>query len=505
MNRKLFFNTVNIILLISNLLKKALLAFRQVVAKRDLPVNPCQVTPSRARPDITYVNLRFVNTVKIILLISLAIFTLTSMSLAQQVAKELSLTEAIKLALASDNNLLAAQASLRASEMGIKTAKAAYYPRLVLSGSYSRMTKVNEITLPIQVPGVDNSIQISTQNPFDANLGLSYELYTFGRRPAGVRLSKTESSTAELNYRLVQKRIYDMTARTYLAAVFTGETYMTLQTEKERFEQIYNLAGNRFDQELMSEFELLQMELRLEQYELSVLEAANASETARLNLARLLNVPSDQLSGLADNLEGDYFSLPELAGQNDMLSLREDYKQAVASTEMAKLARKIKKSAYFPSISAFGAYDLRNGYQPDLDKLESNYSVGVNLNWLLFDGFARRAEISKQDYLTKASGYMADDLSLRIPVEVKNARLALANSESRIEVGNQTLIVAEKAMSIARIRFDLGDISMIEFLEAENQYSQANLGLLKLKYDYLQTQLDLKSAAGYYPELKALN
>jgi len=28
--------------------------FRQVVAKRDLPANPRQVTPLRARPDATY-------------------------------------------------------------------------------------------------------------------------------------------------------------------------------------------------------------------------------------------------------------------------------------------------------------------------------------------------------------------------------------------------------------------------------------------------------------------
>jgi len=204
-------------------------------------------------------------------------------------------------------------------------------------------------------------------------------------------------------------------------------------------------------------------------------------------------------------LDEDLFSLPKFVNQDEMLSLREDYKQAKASAEMAVLAKKIKKTTYFPSISAFGAYDLRNGYQPDLSKVESNFSVGVNFSWLLFDGFGRRSEIAKQDYIVKASRYLTDDLSLKIPVQVKSERLALNNSESRIEVGKQALIVARKAMSIARTRFDLGDISMIEFLEAENQYSQADLGLLKLKYDYLLAQLDLKQAAGFYPEIEALN
>jgi len=445
------------------------------------------------------------NTVKIILFIPLFLFANISIIFAQQIDKELSLMEAVRLALASDNNLLAARASLRASETGIKTARAAYYPRLILTGNYSRLTKVNEITLPIQVPGVDNSIQIGTKNPFNANLGLSYELYTFGRRSAGVKISKTETSKAELNYNLAKKRIFDVAARTYLAAIFAGDTYNTLQAEKDRFEQIYILAKSRFNQDLMPEFELLQMELRLERYKLSALEAANALETARLNLAKMINMPFDRLQGLSNNLDYRFFSLPESANQDEILNLREDYRQAIASTEMAALAKKIRKSTYFPNISAFGAYDLRNGYQPDLGKVESNFSVGVNLSWLLFDGFARRSEITKQDYIAKASRYWADDLSLKIPVQVKSARLALINSESRIEVGRQSLIVAQKAMSIARTRFNLGDISMIEFLEAENQYSQADLGLLMLKYEYFLAQLDLKQAAGYYPEIETLN
>lgn len=447
----------------------------------------------------------FISAVKTIFFSSLYLFLLASIAFAQQIDNKLSLKEAVKLALASDNNLLAARASLRASEMGIKTAKAAYYPKLILNGSYSRLSKINEITLPIQIPGIDNSIEIGTDSPFNANLGLSYELYTFGRRPTGVKLSKTETATVELNYNLAQKRIYDLTARAYLLTVFAGETHKKLQTEKGRFEQIYILAQNRFNQDLMSEFELLQMELRLEQYELSVLEAANTLESAQLNLVRLLNIPADKLPGFADNLDSDFFSLPEFAAQDDVLNFREDYKQAKASTEMAALAKKIKKTAYFPSVSAFGAYDLRNGYQPDLGKVESNFSVGVNFSWLLFDGFARRSEIAKQDYVAQASSYLADDLSLKIPVQVKNTRLALANSESRIKVSQHALIVAEKAMSIANTRFNLGDISMIEFLEAENQYSQADLGLLKLKFENLLAQLDFKQAAGYYPEIESQN
>ena len=87
------------------------------------------------------------------------------------------------------------------------------------------------------------------------------------------------------------------------------------------------------------------------------------------------------------------------------------------------------------------------------------------------------------------------------PFQIKSLMLSLANDTLRIEIQKQALSLAEKSMTIARKRFDIGDLTMIELLEAENGLSQSELDLLRLKYKYVLTQLDLKKASGYYPEL----
>jgi outer membrane protein len=436
--------------------------------------------------------------------LTIAILFLVSAVFAQNANDSISLMDAVNLAMRTDNNLAGSKQNILAADQGIKSAKGAYYPKLSLSGSYSHLSKTSEIS--ISIPGFgENKIQTNTDNPFNTSLAANWDVYTFGRRSAMVGIAGQDRQTSQLGYDYTRKQLFDNVARSYLLNIYAQASYDLVQAEKNRFLKIYNLAESRYQQALMSEFDLLQLQLRLKRYELTTLELENDLQTARVNLVELLGLPSDSLPELSDNFDMVVLELPDYGDNTDILFNRDDYNQALSRSESARLAGKVRKSTYFPNVSLFSAYDFRNGYQPDLDDVEGNFTVGVNFSWLLFDGFSRCAELAKQNYIWKSSTYYADDLKSMIPTQVKSARLAMANSRTQIELGQKTLEVADKAMSIAQTRYDLGDISMIELLEVENSLAEAELGLLQLNYQLLLAELNLKAAAGYYPELDLLN
>ena len=427
----------------------------------------------------------------------------SSLSNAQSNAGELSFTEAISRALDSDNSIAAAKANWQSSGERIRSAQAAYWPTLALTGSYSHITNVNEISITIPPPlNIQQNIKTGPDNPFNASLGLSWDVYTFGRRSSNVGLAKAQTQSSEISLDQAHKMVFDATARAYLTAVYAQSNYELVENEKQRFTKIYNLEQDRYNQQLISEFDLLQMSYRLTQYDKMLLELTNVQNSASLNLATWIDLPVDSLPMLADTLNPELLKLPQEGSLQDVVTGRDEYRQAQASWEMARLGRNIQKSLYFPSVALFGSYDLRNGYQPDLNKLEGNFTAGVKLSWLLFDGFGRRAELAGRNYLWKASGYRMNDLERKIPPQVQNSRLTMVNKQTRIDISRKALEVAQKAMSIARTRFDLGDISMIDLLEAENNLAQAEIGLLQARYDYLLAQLDYKLASAYYPELE---
>jgi outer membrane protein len=433
------------------------------------------------------------------LLIGLAIWS--SVCLAQSGQQSLSLTNAIEMALGNDNNIMATKALFDASRNDIAKARAEYYPKLALSGSYSHLSLVNEMTLALPAPIGERKIQVAAENPFNMGLTLSGELYTFGRRPAVVSIARAGNRSDELRHNSTRKNIFDITCRNYFGVVFANQSLNLLKSEADRFDQIANLIERRYEQGFVSEYEVLQTRFRQANYRSAVIEMTNTLAASRLNLAKLLNIGEDKFPTLSDTLDETLLSVPSATDWESAFAQREDYLDSKNAAAKAESARRLAKSAYFPNISLFTTYSWRNGNQPDLDEVKGGYTLGVNLNWLLFDGFSRRSEIRKDDQIIKAAGLSSDEYHKTIPVQIKSQFLTSQNLVSKREIQSKALALAQKAMSIAQKRLEIGDLTLMDFLDIENNLAVAELGLLKSKYDYLISRIDLKKAAGYYPEL----
>jgi outer membrane protein len=420
---------------------------------------------------------------------------------AQSNLRNLTLKNAIDLALDNDNNVKATQAFYDASRNDIDKARADYFPRLALSGSYSHNSLVNEMTLALPTPIGERKIQVAAENPFNLGLTLSGELFTFGRRPAGVAIARAGNRSDELRYGSARKNILDITCRYYFGVVFADQSLKLLKSEADRFDKIAGLVENRYDQGFVSEYEVLQTRFRQQNYRSAVVEMTNTLSANRLNLAKLLNIPEDQISTLGDTLDFSLLPIPDATEWESAFSQREDYLDSKNTITRAENARRLAKSTYFPTISLFTSYSWRNGNQPDLNEVKGNYSLGINLNWLLFDAFSRRSEIRKDDRLIVAAGLSNEEYQKTIPLQIKNQFLISQNLASKLEIQSKALELAQKAMSIAQKRLEIGDITLMDFLDVENNLAVAELGLLKSKFDFIISRIDIKRAAGYYPEL----
>jgi outer membrane protein TolC len=160
-----------------------------------------------------------------------------SLAWAQSEPLNLSLNDAVSLALKNDNNVEAARIIYDASRNDIAKARAEYYPKLALSGGYSRNSLINEMTLALPQPIGDKKIQVAPRNPFNVGLTVSGELFTFGRRPAAVEIARVGNRSDELRYGATRKNIVDMACRYYFAVVFADQSLRLLQSEADRFDK----------------------------------------------------------------------------------------------------------------------------------------------------------------------------------------------------------------------------------------------------------------------------
>jgi outer membrane protein TolC len=166
-------------------------------------------------------------------------------------------------------------------------------------------------------------------------------------------------------------------------------------------------------------------------------------------------------------------------------SVRESLQRIEAADAVLKQAR----SAYLPTVSLSGAYGfVEASVHPDFD-LTNRYSDSLKqatgslqANWLLFDGFARRARTLAAKYSLEQTRELADEtrrlLILSATLSFRQAQQAHEN----IQTAEQDLAFNRKLEDDARKRFDAGMLPeadvfnfSIRSLQAENSAAQARL------------------------------
>ncbi len=159
---------------------------------------------------------------------------------------------------------------------------------------------------------------------------------------------------------------------------------------------------------------------------------------------------------------------------------------------MALQARAIKGDK-LPQIGANAGYNyLENRNLVD----EGFWSVGVNLNWKLFDG--QITDNSRNSIIRQAESTYEQrrELATLIKLQIHQAYLALSESRQRIDVAEEGLNAAAENLRMVRDRYREGLINNTEVLDAETLLTKSDSNLANAKYDAVLADLMLKRAIG---------
>lgn len=166
-------------------------------------------------------------------------------------------------------------------------------------------------------------------------------------------------------------------------------------------------------------------------------------------------------------------------------TVRESLQRVAAAEAVLKQA----KSAYLPTISMTGSYghidaSLHPEAYPDIRVSDSfrQGSAGMQANWLLFDGFARRARTMAADLSVQQSRELSDEarrlLILSATISFRQAQLA----REGVEIAERDYAFNKNLEEDARKRFEAGTLPeadvhnfSIRALQAESAALQARL------------------------------
>src|ERR1051326_2875388 len=224
---------------------------------------------------------------------------------------QLSLSDAIHLAL--DNNLakLLAQEQRRAATGFSQQARSALLPNI--SGtSYQASLTENLAALGFQpgtFPGFNTSF-IGPFNNFDARARLVQNIIDFSAI-RNYQSSRQGVRIAEFRQQLAREQVSEATALTYLETLRTARNVSAAQANVTLAEALLRLAQDQRNAGVATGVDVTRAETRLAQERVALAQAQTSAESARLNLQRVIGVPLGSALILTDQLAFTPEPLPQ--------------------------------------------------------------------------------------------------------------------------------------------------------------------------------------------------
>lgn len=332
-------------------------------------------------------------------------------------------------------------------------------------------------------------------------LGLNYVLYDFGARAAGIEAQRFQLVASLLgSNRALQDIIAEVESGYYALLATQAQLDAVLELEKSVRASL-DAAEVRLRAGLASRADQLRARAALAETQLARQGVERDQAKAEAALRRAAGIPQTQALVLAwkpdspSALDASVMLADLLAEAErqrpDLQSLRAVAASARAEAERARAER-------WPRLTLAGS-GSRNLFLNDDRDPSTNYALGVNLSFTLFDGgrLAAEARAARRDAerLEAEAGTLREAVALQVAQAYQDVLLAERQREG---VAIQFESASESAQA-ADARYGAGVGSLLELLTAQAALARARQAQAQADSDWLAAFSRLGHALGRLP------
>ncbi|MEJ2540652.1 MAG: TolC family protein [Gemmatimonadota bacterium] len=386
---------------------------------------------------------------------------------------EVSLREAIDLALVNSPAAVAARVGTENAEAGKREAFGDFLPSLNVGSSFANSSNER----------FDQTTGQLVSESYTAQVTASYEIFSFGRRIAANRAAGARLAAAIANERDQNFAVALATTQIYYDVAAAQELARVARQRIERARAQLEFAEARLELGTVTRSDVLRAELELSNAELALLDAEVAFRTGALQLGRQVGI-SGAVRTVDTALPEDVPLLPELSVLAD---IAEREAPPVLSAEANVKDRTAQKQTvwtqYAPSLRVNGGYDW---FDFEFPPRTQSWSFRVTASLPVFDGFSREANLWRNQAQERLAQAQYRDAVIGARVDVEDAWLRIQAADRRVSIAERGLALAQEDLRVQEERYQLGVATIVELqtsqvalADAENAWvlERQNLGL----------------------------
>lgn len=330
----------------------------------------------------------------------------------------------------------------------------------------------------------------------DSSLKVSYELDLFGRLAADSKAAAYDLESKTYDARAARLSVSASVANVYWQIVYYKDAIRLSESNLKDSEDTFAIMKSRYDNGSISELELLQAKTDLIEVQTTLAEQRNSYKNSISAMNMLLNkVPTAEVV-TADTLEG--LKVPEVrAGLgSDLLSIRPDVASAEAKVKSALASKDAARLDMYPrfsltaGLSAGSSSELVQFFENPVASILANLAlpfINYYKNSLQIDLAELSRDSAEMNFVTtyyKALGEVYQALN-----DIENDRVQLNNNIEKLQLTGRT-------EELYRQRYEVGAVSLKDYLEARKSRRVTALTLAKSKQNSLNDAVVFAKALG---------
>jgi outer membrane protein TolC len=413
----------------------------------------------------------------------------------------LNLEMAVQRARAGNPRAGAAAAAEREAAARVAQAQSAYWPRIDLTESWQRGNQpvfvFSSLLAQRQFTAANFAIDaLNRPDPvgnFRTSFTVDQPLFD-GATRFGVAAARLGRDVAAAQRQLLDHELAtDVTAAyTRVLTAMAGRRSAEAASAAARADR--ELAGNRRDAGLVTDADVLQLDLHVSRTREQEIRATADEQVARAQLNALMGEPLDAdwtLDPTSAAVPLD--TTPAAALEQEALTNRPDLRMTVLQEDLAKATRKSARAAFLPQFSAQAGWEVNGG---SFGSRESSWMIGGVARINLFRGFADRARLVEATELEKRRAFEKQQAETGVRVDVRTAIARLDAARASETVATAAVAQAAESRRIIRDRYEAGLADITSLLRSSEAIVQAEAQQVAARAAVLTETASLLRALG---------
>lgn len=416
----------------------------------------------------------------------------------------LTLQQAVNIALEKNPQRKVALADKKVAAASVGTARSSLLPHVTFSetaelgddpvyvfGSKLRQQRFDTGDFALNI--------LNTPAPygnFGTRVGGTWTLFdSFASWHGVTRANRMKDAASQQLERADQEIVFHV-VEAYYGVLLAGKQLDVAEQSLKTSQAILDLTKNRYESGVVVQSDYLSAQVRLAMRKAELIRAQDDVALARAQLSTAMGVSTADEFTPAEALAEK--SLPALSLddlEKQALEKRPDLNRIRSEEAAQRQSVSMAKSAFGPRVNAYGGWEADN---PTMlaGGGGNNWLAGIQVQFDLFEGGAKRAELSREQALEQKASALQETATDAIRLEVRRTYYDLDAARQQIDIARATIAEAQESLRINQDRYDSGLLTITDLLGAEESTRRSQTDYWQAVYSYQVGYANLELASG---------